>query len=686
MQHTIELEAVATARLLGSTWSATGPQGTETTVSGVNEGETAVNRAFMRFGGFSIPSYANIVSATLRVYVSARSSSSGYTHNIYPVTDNGTLWTPQARNGAAWSTVARNTIYLTRDNMWVSASVMDIAEAWQAGTADPERGLCIFSEAAGSWKRFDGANRTNRPKLTIVYDVPASVPVPDKSSVALGGSLTTNLIVNEDGASHTIAYKLGENTLATYDIGSATSHTYTIPTSAGAYFPSAQTAVLTVEVATTVNGESRGSVTAEVALTLPDDAAPTATCTATRTWVEGTASTAQLNAYVQSRSGVTFALVGTANYGATVDSWHLSIDGKAYTASGARASITHMPITGSGEVPYTYTVTDSRGLSRSYTGTLTVLAWSAPQVTAFSIQRVNSAGAEAVDGTYALASLQGSASSLTVDGVEQNSLRYYVQYRQTGTEVWEDSDEVSASAIIVNQSWVLQADGEDIDSFNDMQGYQFRLVLGDIYAASQAMDEMPTKEIRLSIHEASGSMGFGGEAQASTDGPHYDFYGPVHLRAGVTGTVVYSTEESNTGNVWIDGKAIFSKIITYTATSAISTTIPYDFSGMQTVWVDASSSFFIANDNTKTVNHVGYVASDGARIFMAQLRPERGQVLLVTNNPGTIYVRLLYTKTDTEMSSQATITQLPMDTASVVQALSNRVGALEQAAVNSIGG
>ena len=141
MQHTIELEAVATARLLGSTWSATGPQGTETTVSGVNEGETAVNRAFMRFGGFSIPSYANIVSATLRVYVSARSSSSGYTHYIFPITDNGNLWTPQSRNGATWSTVARSTIYLSRDERWVSTSIVDIANAWKNGTADPERGL-----------------------------------------------------------------------------------------------------------------------------------------------------------------------------------------------------------------------------------------------------------------------------------------------------------------------------------------------------------------------------------------------------------------------------------------------------------------------------------------------------------------------------------------------------------------
>ena len=557
MQHTIQLEAVATARLLGSSWLATGPQNTNTTVSGINAGETAVNRAFIRFGDFEIPSYANIVSATLQVYVSARSSSSGYTHYIFPITDNGTLWTPQSRNGATWSTVARSTIYLSRDERWVSTSIVDIANAWKNGTADPERGICIFSEVDGSWKQFDGALRANKPRLTIVYDVPASVPVPDKGSVALGGSLTTDLIANEAGASHVIAYKIGETTLASYNIGTATSHTYTIPTSAGANFPNAPTAALTVEVTTTVDGESRGSVTHEVTLTLPADAAPTASCSIARTWVAGVSSAAQLGAFVQSRSGATFDLTGTGKYGATVVSWQLGIDNRVYTASGASASIAHAPIAGSGEVPYTYTVTDSRGLTRSYTGALMVLAWTAPQITAFSIQRVNSSGAQAVDGTCALASVQGSVASLMVDGAEKNSLRYRVQYRQTGTEAWTDSDEVATTAVSVDQSWVLQADGEDIDSFNDMQGYQFRLMLADIYAASQAMDEMPTKEIRLSIHEESGNMGFGGEARTDTDGPHYDFYGPVHFRAGSTGQTVYSAEELDTGSVWIDGRPIY---------------------------------------------------------------------------------------------------------------------------------
>lgn len=556
MQHTIQLEAVATARLLGSSWLATGPQNTNTTVSGINAGETAVNRAFIRFGDFEIPSYANIVSATLQVYVSARSSSSGYTHYIFPITDNGNLWTPQSRNGATWSTVARSTIYLSRDERWVSTSIVDIANAWKNGTADPERGICIFSEVDGSWKQFDGALRANKPRLTIVYDVPASVPVPDKSSVALGGSLTTDLIANETGASHVIAYKIGETTLASYNIGTATSHTYTIPTSAGANFPNALTAALTVEVTTTVDGESRGSVTHEVTLTLPEDAAPTASCSIARTWVAGVSSAAQLGAFVQSRSGATFDLTGTAKYGASVASFRLVFDGKTYTREG-NGSIPHPQILGSGAMTYTYVVTDSRGLSREYSGSISVLIWTEPKIVQFAIARVRADGTEAVDGTCALASVQGSVASLMVDGAEKNSLRYRVQYRQTGTEAWTDSDEVATTAVSVDQSWVLQADGEDIDSFNDMQGYQFRLVLADIYAASQAMDEMPTKEIRLSIHEESGNMGFGGEARTDADGPHYDFYGPVHFRAGSTGQTVYSAEELDTGSIWIDGRPIY---------------------------------------------------------------------------------------------------------------------------------
>lgn len=117
---------------------------------------------------------------------------------------------------------------------------------------------------------------------------------------------------------------------------------------------------MTIEAETFVNGESYGVVTTTVALTLPDGAKPTAACTPTRTWIAGASAAAQLNAYVQTKSGVSFDLTGTANYGATVSTFTVSIEGKSYTRTG-NGSIAHSPLSGSGTISYTYSVTDSRG-------------------------------------------------------------------------------------------------------------------------------------------------------------------------------------------------------------------------------------------------------------------------------------------------------------------------------------
>lgn len=59
------------------------------------------------------------------------------------------------------------------------------------------------------------------------------------------------------------------------------------------------------------------------------------------------------------------------------------------------------------------------------------------------------------------------------------------------------------------------------------------MVISDIYASSQAEDEMPTKDVRLCLHEESGSIGFGGEAVVEGNSPRYDFYGPVYFRNGI---------------------------------------------------------------------------------------------------------------------------------------------------------
>lgn len=94
-----------------------------------------------------------------------------------------------------------------------------------------------------------------------------------------------------------------------------------------------------------------------------------------------------------------------------------------------------------------------------------------------------------------------------------------------------------------------------------MAGYDFQLVVRDIYSTSTALDDMPTKEVFLDINETTGSMGFGGEASDDANVVRYDFYGPVYFRAGVAGGMVYSNNEVDTGNNWIDGRPIYRKVL-----------------------------------------------------------------------------------------------------------------------------
>ena len=410
--------------------------------------------------------------------------------------------------------------------------------------------------------------------IDVAYELLGNVPATNVNAATLGSTITTTLNKVVTGSSTTLRYKIGSQTIHTQDVGTGASHTYTVPASAGQYFPNAQRAALTIEAETFVGGTSYGTVSTSVTLTLPDDAAPTATCTPSRTWVSGVVSGAQIAAYVQSKSGVSFALSGTAKYGASIASYRLTIENKTYTRTG-NGSIAHSPIAGSGAVSYSYTVTDSRGLARTYTGPLTVLAWRAPQIAGFAVERVTSANENAVDGTYARVTVQATASTLPVDGAQKNSLSYYVRYRQAGASAWTNGDTVSVSGgISVNQSFMLQKDEANVGTFDDLTGYDFQLVISDIYASSTASSSMPTKTIVQHVRKPNGSMGFGGEATGTGSTPQYDFYGPINAREGVSGFMRYTQTENDTGMRWYDGKPIYCRVFTgSTLTNSAGTTI-----------------------------------------------------------------------------------------------------------------
>lgn len=593
----------------------------------------------------------------------------------------------------------------------------------------------------------------NEWTVDVTYELLGNVPGANVNSATLGSTaITTTVQKVVAESSTTLRYKIGSTTISTASLGTGTTHTYTVPTSAGQYFPNAQTAALTIEAETFVGSTSYGIVSTSVTLKLPSDAAPTATCSPSRTWVSGVSDSAKIAAYVQQKSGVSFSLNGSPKYGAGISSFRVTFNGQTKTRSG-NGSIAFSPITASGTLTYTYIVTDSRGLSRTASGTVQVLAWGAPKISAFSISRVTSENILAVDGTYARVTLQGSASSLAVSGAQENNIRYYVRYRQIGASAWTVCDTVNTNAISVNRSELLKDGGVAVGSFNDMEGYEFQLVFSDIYASSTAMDEMPTKETILDVDESNGSMGFGGSANrqnmrivdgvntkpvasgmgaasgayayvmtapgapevndfgitceneqfkvvsknapasqkvagtmmgglTSSGGPNiwffsekataaefnawleaqaeagtpvivryegtgraFNFYGPIIAQNGVFGVAQYSTLETDTGNVWIDGKKIYAKMFTAQTPSTADhqSYLAATMSGMDAVWIDTSATFFAREDTGQVYPH-GYVAGDGGRQFMVSPDPANDRFVIISDGAGSVYIRLLYTK------------------------------------------
>ena len=399
--------------------------------------------------------------------------------------------------------------------------------------------------------------------IDIEYELLGNIPSTDKTTAKLGETITTtvNRIISD--STTVLNYKIGDTVLETVELGTGTSHAFTVPLTAGSLFPAASSSTLTVEAVTSVSGDEYGTITTAATITLPDDCAPTVEASATRVWLESVPESAQIAAYVQRQSGAQIAVNGTGKYGASVILLGLTIDASTYTSDGASATFTHLPFSASGTITGTITATDTRGNTGSATISIDVLPWSTPNIQAFTISRAYDTGAIAIDGTCAKADATASVSSLTVDETEANTLKFCIQYREIGATDWTSADAITGSGIASSISGLLASSGAIIDSFNDMTGYEFKLTVSDLYASAVSSDEMPTKEQFWDVDESSGKMGFGGDAPTSDESAGYRFFMPLDCTEGYK---VYSTDEVDTGNKWIDGNPIYRACISTTTT------------------------------------------------------------------------------------------------------------------------
>lgn len=645
-----------------------------------------------------------ISSITMRMYFDGSGGSFAKTLGLYRGTRTGGIsGTGGSMRGAYIGAVPISDAYRGTRTAVLSAgnnaSAYANMVAWLQSMATNT--LVIYVDE-GLWSDHEYSYnycRITSASLIIDYEPAGSDGTLDKTAVDAGGTVTLSItppeglggVITHDvvwafGA-HTQTAVLGEGILTT---------SLAVPLAWLDAIPNSVAGQASCTLTTYLDDEERGSKTIPFTVRAPQGAAPTYTASV----VPAGQVTAGYYQYLSAaHASITNAV---AQYGATVVAYSITAPGGLGSAAAAEYTTPAFPA--AGEHVFTFAVTDSRGLTASKAVSVTVGAVGLPTITTFGVQRYSiiegdETGYVATDyGDHVWISI--TAAIDTANG--HNTGSAYIEYGPVGGEKTQVQVALTGGAVqVANDRSIIQGE------ISPGSAYEFTLHISDLANSTQQFYSISRGTCVL--HGAGGGygLGVGRFATGATAGnplfacawpAQFDqgvdvagavgvggmltVQGAINAAGGISNTVQYASDEVDTGNTWIDGRRIYAKLITHTMASATSVTITYDFAGVELAWVDASTSFFVAKDNTRTINHVGYVASDGARIFMAQLRPERNQILLTTNNPGTIYVRLLYTKTDAAMSSPASISRLPGETAAVVQALGNRVGELERQAVD----
>ena len=213
----------------------------------------------------------------------------------------------------------------------------------------------------------------------------------------------------------------------------------------------------------------------ELTLSIPNISATQPTVTMTLSPVSSLASPFN-TLYIKGRSKVDANFTNAeGKYGATIKSYSMSVGGKSYGSP-----YTSGYLTTSGSLTVTGKVTDSRGFSRTYTQTITVLAYSEPKILPISGEseiiaaRCDSSGNLTDSGKYLKIKAKRSYNKVTASGVQKNfcSIRYRYKAEGGSYSSWTtilattaSSDSITTGALLgslnVKTSYLVQVQAVD---------------------------------------------------------------------------------------------------------------------------------------------------------------------------------------------------------------------------------
>lgn len=334
----------------------------------------------------------------------------------------------------------------------------------------------------------------------------ATKPTLSASTVALGSAVTIKIAPAVSSWTHNLYYRVGTGSWVRFAADVKSNYAWTVPLAIADNFPSATKGTITIGL-NTYNGSSQigGTQTVNLDITIPASVAPSVSAIT----VSETASGLSNFGYVQTKSKLKIVASASGSYSSSIRSYAYNIGSQSY--SGLENTYTMGEVVlDSGTVAVTVTVTDSRGRTASKTVSITVLAYSPPQITHFECSRCGDVNGSAnANGQYLKVTFGYSVSPLN----NKNKASYLLKYSvyddgkwgglTSGTQYTYSGTYISATAILntasTYQIGLVVTDSFGTASFYKEIGTAVRLLSYIVKRFAIAIGKIPEKDSTFEV-------------------------------------------------------------------------------------------------------------------------------------------------------------------------------------------
>lgn len=241
--------------------------------------------------------------------------------------------------------------------------------------------------------------------------------------------------------------------------------------------------------------------------------------------------------YVQGKSRARVSISASGKYGASISSYSSTVDGKAYTSASFDATTSS-----AGTKTITGYAKDSRGFTNSASARITIIPYSAPQISSFSVERQ-------ADGTTVVAHLKGAISSVENKNTKTFSVTLNGETKTGSASAYNVDETVTFTDVPTDAT--LTATAKVSDAFSTV--------------TKEAV--VPTVDVTMDFHHSGKGVAFGKVAEHENlldvdwdikykGGIISDFV----VEQGTSGVWTYRKWNSGTAELWGYGTAAYENV------------------------------------------------------------------------------------------------------------------------------